>query len=139
MTSPADQISDLVPTTVLGGSSGWALKVGKMPAEPDQVVCFYDTGGSNPMPTFRLDFRAVQCMVRGKPGDYVSAYNKAQQIKDSLLGRDPHDFASGDHLSGITMLGDIIYVTQDDAGRHQFSINFRVFWEPATNALSHRE
>lgn len=139
MSSPADEISKLVPNTVLEGATGWNIRIGKMPDKPDLMVVFYDTGGQSPMPTFRLDFRSVMCMVRAGPNDYLTAYTKAQEIKDSLLGIPSQDLPSGDRLDGITMIGDINLVNYDDAQRPQLSLNFRVFWEPATNALSHRE
>lgn len=139
MSSPADQIASKVPNTVLEGSTGWTLVIGDLPSEPNKVVSFYDTGGMNPHPALLLDFRSVQVLVRGEPKTYGDAYTKAQQIKDVLLGITPETLGSGDRIDGITMLSDIVFLHYDDLSRPVFSVNFRVFWEPATNSLTNRE
>ena len=136
MASPADQIASIIPDTILDGSSTWTTKIGKVTNEPDQIAVFYDTGGSSPNPKFRLDYRSIMIIVRGKPNDYANAYQKAQDLKDVLLGIDSQDMPSGDRLDGITMMGDIAFLNYDDQTRPSFSLNFRVFWEPAANALN---
>jgi len=136
MASPADQIASIIPTTVLGGTTGWTTKLGKITQDPNQLAVFYDVGGASPNPKFRLDYRSMMVIVRGNPNDYAGAYQKAQDLKDVLLGIDPQDMASGDRLDGITMMGDIAFMSYDDKERPQFSLNFRVFWEPAANTLN---
>lgn len=139
MTSPADQIANKLPNTVVGGATGWTLVIGKAPGEPAKVVCFFDTGGPPPHPSLLLDFRSVQVLVRGQANEYNDAYTKAQQVKDVLLGITPETLGTGDRIDGITMLSDIAFLNYDDLSRPTFSVNFRVFWEPVTNSLTNRE
>lgn len=139
MSSPADQISDLLPNTIVGGSTGWIRMVGKMPDSPNKVVCFYDTGGLPPNPKWLLDYRSIQVVVRGEPNTYGDTYTKIQEVRDKLLGLDPATLVSGDRIDGITGLGDINFLEYDLESRPKFSVNFRIFWEPATNALTSRE
>jgi hypothetical protein len=139
MSSPADQLASIVPTTVLEGATGWVTKIGKITPEPDKVAVFYDTGGSNPNSRWLLDYRSVQCVVRAPPSEYSTAYDKIQQVRDCLLGITSLTLGSGDRVDGITMMGDIAFINYDDQQRPTFSVNFRVFWEPATNGLTQRE
>lgn len=139
MSSPATQLEALVPTTVINGSTGWTGKVGKLVSEPDKVAVFYDTGGQNPNPKWLLDYLTVQCVVRAKPNEYSEGWAKAREIRDCLLGMEPITLGSGDRIDGITMMSDITFINYDDSQRPTFSMNFRVFWEPATNALTQRE
>lgn len=138
MTSPAVMLSGLVPSTVVGGTTGWALKVGKLVSSPDKVVVFYDTGGQNPNPRWLVDFSHVMVQARGAINDYGSTYTKIRDVRDSLLGIDSQDVGS-DRLVSITCLGDITFLKYDDTERPIFSLNFRVIIEPPPSALTQRE
>lgn len=139
MSSPADQISDLLPNTIVGGSTGWTRVVGKMNDDPNKLVCFYDSGGLSPNPKWLLDYRSIQVVVRGDPDTYGTTYTKIQEVRDKLLGLTPVTLGSGDRIDGITGIGEISFLEYDIKSRPKFSMNFRVFWEPATNALTSRE
>lgn len=134
MSSPADQISELFTA-----GAGWTRVVGKLGDDPDQQVCFYDSGGMNPNAKWLLDYRSIQVVARGKPNEYGNAYSKIQAVKDTLLGLEPVTLVSGDRIDGITGIGDITFLHYDEKSRPVFSVNFRVFWEPATNGLTSRE
>lgn len=139
MTSPADQISDLLVPNIIGGTTGWSRIVGQMPDQPSKAACFYDTGGLPPNPKWLLDYRSIQVVVRSDPDTYGIAYAKVQEIRDKLLGLDPVTLPSNDRISGITGIGDINFLEYDSKSRPKFTMNFRIFWEPATNALTSRE
>ena len=138
MSSPAYQISSQI-SSLVGGLTGWTLVIGKLPDSPNKAVCFYDTGGLSPNPAWLLDYRSIQIVVRGDPSTYGAAYDKIQDIRDTLLGMNPTTLVSGDRISGIIGIGDIMFLHYDEKTRPVFSTNFRVFWEPATNALTSRE
>lgn len=138
MISPAVMLSGLLPVGITGGDSGWQLKIGRLVDQPDQVVIFYDTGGQSPNPAWLVDFAMVMVHVRGAVNDYPTAYQKAKEVKDALLGIESQD-VSGDRLVSIICMGDIGLVSYDDAQRPLFSINFRMIIEPAASALTQRE
>jgi hypothetical protein len=138
MASPADNLRTIIPTTVLGGATGWTPRVGLMDEEADQMAVFYDTGGQNANPRWLLDYPTIQVCVRGKERDYSTAYAKIKEIKDCLLGLEPQDIG-GDRFDSVICLGDIMFLGYDDRMRPKFSVNFRCIVEPATNALTQRE
>jgi hypothetical protein len=144
MTSPAKTFMDLIGAAGLGTisgtipSGGWRLGVGKITDLPDQQIICNDSGGPSPNPAYLLDFSTVQVVIRGGQNAYVTAYEKGRAVRDALLGIDPVDI-NGDHVSGILVLSDLTLLNYDAKDRPQFSINFRTYIEPATNALTHRE
>lgn len=123
-------------TGIAGGASAWALRVGVMTDAPDQQVAIFDAPGSNPNPKFLLDFPSIQVIVRGSPDDYTNTYAKIKAVKDVLLGRDAGS-VNGDRWDGVTGLGDIIPLGQDEKKRFKFSANYRIILEPASG--THRE
>lgn len=136
--SPAEILADQLPNTVVGGSTGWVLKTGKLPASPDQVIVSYDSGGSPPWPSRLLDFVMIQFRIRANPNAYATAYTKAREVKNALLGLPSQDIGS-DRWVSVTMQGDIAFMGYDDKDRPEFTLNFRCIIEPAADALSHRE
>jgi len=130
-------VKDLLVAAGVGtfaASSGWAIHVGKIPANPgavDTAIGIIQSGGLAPNPKWLVDYPSIQVMVRGAMGGYVSARAKAQAIKDALLGIPSQD-SNGDRLVQINMLGDIASIGFDESNRPLFSINFRLIIEPAT-------
>ncbi len=136
MTSPAEQLSGLVPGSVY---TGWQLVIGQMIDKPNKAIVFYDTGGMNPNPRWLVDYNTVMVQVRGEPNSYGAGFTKAREVRDSLLGKDSMNLTSGDRLVNITCMGDVNFLSYDDAKRPIFSINFRTIIEPATNSLVQRD
>jgi hypothetical protein len=132
MPSPADVAATLVPDTIIGGASGWAVRIGKMPDTPARHVVFYDSGGMNPNPRWRVDFPTFQVRVRGGNGEYGVAYDKIRQIRDALLGLDSQDVGP-DRWVSVIVMGDIAFVGYE-SDRPEFTVNFRVIIEPASGA-----
>lgn len=136
--SPAEVASERISNTVLGGATGWTIFIGTMEASPNQVACFYDTGGANPNPRYLLDYQSFMVHVRGNPKEYGVAYAKAKQIKSQLLGIDSQTIGS-DRWVSVQMAGDIMFIHYDDKERPIFSLNFRTIIEPAFDSLDQRE
>lgn len=101
-----------------------------------QVVC-YDTGGLAPHPSLLLDYRSVQVQIRGNADDYRATWVKAQEVKDTLLGLTPQ-VVNGDRWDGVIGVGDLLFLHRDENDRPVFSVNFRVFLEPAPSAATNR-
>lgn len=131
MVSPAE-----MATSQVTAGSGWVIKIGKMVDTPNQIIAFYDSGGQNPNPKWRLDYPTFQVRVRGNKGDYSGAYAKVREVRDALLGIDPFT-VSGDRCDGIICFGDIGFMGYDQNDRPEFSVNFRMILEPVNG--THRE
>jgi len=129
----AAALKDLLVTAGVGvfnASTGWAIFVNKMPTSPDTVIVVTHFGGANPNPKYSLDFPSVQCMIRGAPNGDQAAEQKANDVKNALLGIPSQDVAGGRMVS-ITMAGDISYLGEDENGRSMRSLNFSLIVEPA--------
>lgn len=143
MASPAVTLATILqgkgvvhPTTPAGNI--WLVRVGTLLETPANMVALYDTGGFSPNPAFLVDTVTVQARIRGDIDGYASAFTKAQEVKDALLGIDPvrvDDVV----VDAITQMGDIIFIGQDSARRPEFTINFRVILERDQNVLTNRD
>ena len=129
--SPAEVAALRLPNTIVGGSTGWAVYVGKMPPVPDAVVVFYDTGGRSPNPKWAVDYPSIQAMIRGLPNDYGPTWTKAREVRDYLLGLDSVTIGS-DRWVSITCPGDVGFIGYDDTMRPSLSINFALIIEPSS-------
>ena len=103
--SPAEVAGGLL-SAISGGVTGWVVKVGKQVAEPDQTITMYDTGGQSPNPKWAVDFPTIQALIRGKPNEYGSAWAKAREVRDALLGIDSQTIGSDIWVS-VTCPGDV--------------------------------
>lgn len=130
MSSPAEQVANLLSASVVGGSSGWLLRIGKKDESADRQIIFYDVGGGNPNPKWAVDFISIQALVRGVPDSYGETWTKAREVRDALLGIDSLTLTSGDRLVSITMMGDIAMMGYDTNSRPELSVNFRLIVEP---------
>lgn len=106
-------------------SAGWSIFFSRWPSSPDQCIVVNDTGGFDPNPKFMLDFETVQVLVRGELNGYIAAYDKATDIKRSLLG------LTGVTLNGVLYIGiwmqsDIVAIGYDEEGRPRLSTNWRL-------------
>ena len=123
---------------VFNASSGWAIYISREPSTAlDQAITIFDTGGEPPNPKWLLDFPTVMVRIRGARGKYKAAWQKAKDVKDSLLAVGPQ-VINGDQWDGINIAGDINAISYDENDRPLFTINFRLIVEPATSALSNR-
>jgi hypothetical protein len=67
--------------------------------------------------------------VRSK--SYAAAYNKAEEVKDKLLGLPSQDL-SGIRYVGIYVVIDTAFLMTDQEGRAIFTSTWRVIREPVT-------
>lgn len=117
--------------------TGWNITIGQLPTKPDTAIAILLGPGLPANPKYLLDYPSVQVLVRGDANGYVDAANKAQLVKDVLLGL-PSQTVSGDRWVIVTMIGDIIPLGFDEGKRPLFSANFQFTIEPATNAATNR-
>jgi hypothetical protein len=122
---------------IIGATSGWSIFGSKMLDSPNTQIVAYDSGGFFPNPKWLLDQPTVQVMVRGNIMDYLGAYSKAIDIKNTLLGSDSQT-VSGTQYTGILMEGDIILVEYDNLDRPLLSLNFIMWREPSSTVSSNR-
>ncbi len=129
LNSPALDIANYL------GSSGVALGVlqtdlfvGFEPNSPDFAITVYDTPGPSPNARFLRDEPTIQIRTRGKPGDYSTAWAKAQDIKDALLGL-PTQILSGTNYVQFLMIGDIQSIGRDGNNRPLIVTNWQLVRE----------
>lgn len=114
-----------------GGVStgGWPLYIGSEPADPNDVVTLYDIPGPAPNPKFLLDF--PRFMVRVRSDNYVQGFNKAEEIKDALLGL-PSQTIGDIRYDGIWVVVDTHFLLADQRSRSIFVSTWRSIREPST-------
>lgn len=141
MADVAAGIKDLLVTAgvgTFGAASGWSIFIEHMPDSPDTSICIYHGPGLTPNPKWAVDYPGIQIIVRGAEGGYVAFRQKAQDVKDVLLGLPSQDL-NGDRWVGIWSQGDLASMGVDEKKRPKFSLNFNLIIEPADNALTNRE
>jgi hypothetical protein len=144
--SPAEQVIGILHTEGVGvnpavtavPAGGWKLGLGKMVDVPDRQITLFDTGGLAPHPTLLLDYPSFQVQIRGDQNAYINTFGKAKQVKDVLLGLGPVTLGDGTRIDGIIGVGDVNYLEHDGKDRPVFTVNFRAFVEPPTNADTNR-
>ena len=118
-------------------ANAWSAHLSQTPSTPDRVISIFDVGGINPNPAIQIDQVSVQVQVRGNANGYLAAYQKAQDIKDALLGIDSLTLGT-DRVVSITMLGDISFLGRDNNDRPELSVNFRMILERTPSSYSNR-
>lgn len=136
MSSPAYNVATLLNTAGIG-VSGTTLHVGKDPGGKTLTISLYDTPGASPNPLFARDFPGLQILVNGPAGDYSTGWNKAEQIKNYLLGITKQTIGT-DIYFGFNMKSDITHIGYTVENRPIFSMNFRFYIDHANigNRLS---
>lgn len=140
MSNIAVGAKDLLVTAGVGifaASSGWGIYIGQEPTLPTTVITLFNTGGRASNPLWLLDFPSLNARVRGAPGGYVAAQQKAKDVKDALLGLPSQDL-NGDRWVSVTMIGDINELGFNENNQPQFSLNFALIIEPANVAGDNR-
>lgn len=137
---PSEGIKDLLVAAgfTFGGTDDWAVYIGKRPNKPTRAIAIYDSGGGTPNPRWLINYPSVQVKVRGADGDYSTAYSKAVEIKNILLGIESQDL-NGDRWVHINMSGDIGYLGMDDNEHPEFVLNFSLIIEPANSPDDNRD
>lgn len=131
--NPLEHLADLLVAASVGAraaQSGWGIFAGKAPLTPDTVITLYNTGGLVPNPKWLLDYPSIQAIIRGAKSGGAATYDKAREVRDTLLGCDSQTI-NGERLVAINMVGDIATLGFDDNNREMYSVNFSLIVEPA--------
>lgn len=135
MTPPSVDVKDLLVAAGLGtfaATSGWGIYVGSEPPTPDTCITIYDTGGPAPQPRAALDMPDVQVRVRGASDDYLNAWDKANVIKNTLLGS-AQQTVNSKRVGGFLATSDVAFIARDEGkNRPIFTVNFRFMRQPTT-------
>jgi hypothetical protein len=130
MSSAAIDIATLLQTEG-AGTLGTDIFVGEMPEQstskgiPHRCLAVLDSGGRSPNPRWDRDDLSIQVLIRSSVDNYVSGYNYAYEVKDSLLGHTPVTI-NGSLYSLFVLEGDINSLGSDSSGRARFTLNFRI-------------
>lgn len=110
------------------GTLGTDLFLAMMPEAPDVLTCVYETQGYAPMETmgaaaFAVDRPGLQVITRASRGDYPTARDRADAVRD-LLSAVVEQTLSGIHVLRISASGSVLPMGEDQNGRPMLSINF---------------
>lgn len=132
--SPAEVLKDILVAAGVGvfaAPTGWGIYVSLLPDTPNTAITVNDTGGSEPSPKWLLDFPSCQVMLRGNAGGYQALYQKAEAVKNALLGYPSSDWAAaGFRLVSVRMMGGIASLGYDDNKRPVIVTNWTLITEP---------
>lgn len=141
MADPAEGFKSLLiaaNVAVSNLTADWSVHIGFMPDNPDRVVVPTTYGGDSPEPRWLLDYPRVQVRVRGSLGEYQATRSKMVEVQDVMLGFNPQN-VNGDWWSGIIAPSGPTLIGWDENRRPVFSMNFNLFVEPASSALTNRD
>lgn len=116
----------------------WCVVIARERPLPDRMITVYDSPGGSPEPGLDINRPSVQVVVRGRPDDYLAAWDVASQIKDLLLGRG-NETRGGDVWASCTMAGDILPLGTDEGERPLLSMTFDFIVHQGDLSKSHRE
>lgn len=111
----------------IGASSGWAISQGREPAEPDNTITIYDTGGTDPFVDAEMYEPTVQVRVRAN--SYVAAYAKIQEVAQALIVPTARDINDA-HYVGIWQVGGVVSLGNDANNRTRLVVNFKMKRHP---------
>ncbi len=133
MVAPNSQATDIAEylATQGVGTQETDIFISQEPSDPDFVITVYDTGGISPNPAYLRDEPTIQVKVRGAKNDYSTAWNKAQEIKDVLLGANPVTLNGTEYVL-FTQLGDILPLGYDENKRPLIISNWQLVREFAS-------
>lgn len=138
---PSEILKDILVSEgfIFGGLTDWAIFIARRPESPDAVVVLYDSGGKSPNPRWLIDYPSVQIKIRGDVNQYKAAYEKAQEVKNILLGRPSFTTTNSDRVVHINMLGDITFLGYDKKDQPEFVLNFDLILEPNDSINDNRD
>ncbi len=110
------------------GTEGTDIFVSQEPDDPNFSITIYDTGGISPNPAYLRDEPTIQIRVRGDKNGYSTAWDKAQEIKDILLGADPVTLNGTEYVL-FTQIGDILSLGYDENKRPLIISNWQLVRE----------
>jgi len=130
MNPPSVDIKDMLEA--YGESSAFDLEfadnmfIGREPAEPDDCITIFDTGGFPPyMGLTNVGYEYPTINIRVRNLHYVDGWNLANRIKDALHGR-AHQTWNGTLYTMIQCVNGPALLGYDDHNRVSFFINFNL-------------
>lgn len=134
MNPPSEDIKDLLEDGdsssddigTFNATTGWSIKMSEMSTSPDTCILVSDgPSWGSPNPNYSYEYPTIQIQVRGEKGSYLTAYAKAEEIKNFLNGNG-NQTVNGARYIQITCSSDILYLGRDENQRPLFSINFEL-------------
>lgn len=110
------------------GVQGTNLFLAVMPETPDVCIAVYENAGNRPHFTmgsnpWAIDRPLIQVICRAARGDYPTARNTAESIRE-LLGSVAEQTISGLPVMRIEPQGSVIPMGEDENQRPMVSVNF---------------
>lgn len=145
MSSPAEQAKAILVTKSVGvfpgsDTTAWSIRISRRSELPNAQIVLFDGPGGVANPRWLLDEPHITAMVRGEKDGYSAGYAKMREVKDALLGIEPFTVSpGGDRWDGCLAVGDIMHIGYDEQDRPLFSMEFRLYHEPADNVLTSRD
>jgi hypothetical protein len=134
--TPAHELALYLADQGLGtfaGESGWSINVSRMPDQPDEAVCLYDSSES-PLLVYDEQIRVPFVEVRVRGTNYEDVSDKAQAIFELLTQVDDNPPAGRDiedgHYIGIWLASGFADLGRDDNDRFRISSNYRCNRQP---------
>lgn len=134
--SPAEELARYLADQGVGtlaGAASWAITFSRMPDDPDDAICLYDSGGSPPI-VYDEELREPFVQVRVRGTDHASIHSKAEEIFGLLC--EPGDIPGpsreieGGLYLGIWMDSDFIDLGRDENNRIRIASNYRCNRQP---------
>lgn len=123
ISSVADAIAGLLEQEDF--TQSWRIAVSEEPAEPNNTITVYDTGGNPPIQT-DVNLREPTIQVRVRGGHYPTAIEMQNKIHGFLSVDNVGHITSGMRIVGVWLQSDIMSIGRDDNNRHITTANYRV-------------
>ena len=139
MTTPAVELAQYLADNGVGargGNAQWGIHVSREPAQPDDVITLYDTGG-DPPPAISANLRSRAIQVRVRAVDYLAGVAKQEEIYNLLAQPaieetpTPLQRDIGIHTYiGVWLTGEITSIGRDENDRFLITANYEVHTQP---------
>lgn len=129
-------------TLIFSGTGTKNLFVAGLPdteQTPELAVAIFENGGMSPVNTLagasvavsKLDRPAIQVRVRAPAGGYISGNSLINAIFGELqdVGEQKLNPPNGAFFHLINAMQSPVYLARDDLQRHNWALNFLVYWE----------
>lgn len=124
-------VANSIGTAGTASKGGWSIYQGKIPNAPDQMIALFEYAGRPPGLHFDgagVRNPSLQVRVRAAQDGYATGLAKAESILTLLHGV-ANTTLSGTVYQSIQALGSVNYLSTNDAGKPEWSINFMVVRE----------
>ena len=102
------------------------IYLGSMPDQPDDAVSIYSSGGY-PRSLSGTMVEEPTFMVKVRNRSYAAGEEICTVIKDKLHGVN-YESVNGHDILLIAQQGDVNSLGRDENGRHEWSVNFRMYY-----------